>query len=657
MNKDPNILEPPIKTPIVPIEPTTPPPTPLQPITQKKATEQPKILTYRALPHTRRGVVTDFFREKVFSLPKDEPAPIIGGVKYEPKPFFIFETNENGFDFEFLGAIDNPSPLCDKTEALAAVQKYITTQNEAWATYWKRFEQFNASNKKPHLEKPLPIFDDFLELQDCYPVFHSQFEGHILYWQVNYRIMLPSVRIDKKTYHAAVQGEYVHIGIYNDRAARTMNFRHFAVEEIGREPYFFAPKITVTETVVQATADYNVAVKSVKIVAPPTIVTTTEVVDQFGHEGLFYRLNGDCFAPYLTTADGALAASKSGIITSEDWIFTGNEMLEKTPAPPINDSVNQRGIDFYIALAPKDKHNKQFNIRYQTTQHLKKVGYRKGKGKAGDRADVAVIVDPFDVAKVSNNAPDTEIKDNELRGQYFTLPPKGISEKLGRDGIFSYLRSPKNNEDKPFLDDKENILNTRFEHSIFWEYEMGGTGLRYKNKAGEIIHFHLRAKDSPNNYGKFNQVTISPSEIDETQESGQKFLKEMYDETKRTIISEGKPLEYADITPYKDKNGNYSKISVTSNGYKEHIDYYWHSHFGVNQLSIPSATDLKAIRADANIFNNFQINLGTKTVALFRGKADVIDGSNMITDRPANDYYVLVVPVSWFESVIAVAIV
>jgi hypothetical protein len=60
--------------------------------------------------------------------------------------------------------------------------------------------------------------------------------------QVNYRVMLPSVRIDKKTYRAAVQSEYVRIGIYNDRSARTMQFRHFAVEEIGREAVLFRPE-------------------------------------------------------------------------------------------------------------------------------------------------------------------------------------------------------------------------------------------------------------------------------------------------------------------------------------------------------------------------------------------------------------------------------
>jgi hypothetical protein len=319
MNKQPDILEP--QPPSIPPKEGSLPPSPLQPLLQKKAAEQIKIPTYRALPHTRRGVVTDFFREKVFNLPK-EPSPQSGGLR-GALPFYSFETTENGFDFEFLGAINDPSPLCEKAEALAAVQKYIKTQNDAWQEYWGADPRY-----QPVKEGFLPLFDEFLELQDCYAVYHPNFEGHILYWQVNYRVMLPSVRIDKKTYRAAVQGEYVRIGIYNDRAARTMQFRHFAVEEIGREAYFFAPKeaVQTTQDVINPLA--KTAKKTAVLSAAPSSNVATDNLLLQTHEALFYRLNGDCYAAFAATPQGGVPASVSGVRDYEE--NTSNEETDST---------------------------------------------------------------------------------------------------------------------------------------------------------------------------------------------------------------------------------------------------------------------------------------------------------------------------------------
>ena len=122
------------------------------------------------------------------------------------------------------------------------MKMWCDTQNKNWHNLATPSPSGRVVGHWNAKETVLDLFPAYLEPADCYPVMHPLHLDWVLYWQVNYRVMLPSVRIGHEQFHAAVQGEYVRIGVYHDAAIVTLNYHHFPVEELDREPYFFAPK-------------------------------------------------------------------------------------------------------------------------------------------------------------------------------------------------------------------------------------------------------------------------------------------------------------------------------------------------------------------------------------------------------------------------------
>ena len=144
-----------------------------------------KIHTYRALPHTRRSAMTDYFRHRALRLPDT------------PMPHYTFTHDNNGLDYELFTKIPAPSPIKNKAEAYEQAKMWCDTQNKNWR---KLIAGWNAK------ETVLDLFPAYLEPADCYPVMHPLHLDWVLYWQVNYRVMLPSVLLGHEQFHAAVQG-------------------------------------------------------------------------------------------------------------------------------------------------------------------------------------------------------------------------------------------------------------------------------------------------------------------------------------------------------------------------------------------------------------------------------------------------------------------
>jgi hypothetical protein len=248
-----------------------------------------KINTYRAMPHTRRSAVIDFFRQRIFRLPT------------APMPYFSFEHDANGVDFELFTKIPAPSPIRSKAEAYELAKKWCDAQNAAWHTLiagWKAKETV------------LDLFPNYLVPADCYPVYHPQKLDWILYWQVNYRVELPSVRIGQQQHRAAVQGEYVRVGVYHAHAVVTVNYHHFAVEALDKEPYFFAPKQAAENA--PAIDTTNALAKGAKP-SSDSHDETSKAGEDFDHEALFFKRVGDAYAGFAATPEGAVAASKGGV--------------------------------------------------------------------------------------------------------------------------------------------------------------------------------------------------------------------------------------------------------------------------------------------------------------------------------------------------------
>ena len=143
------------------------------------------LLTYRALPATRRSAMVDFFRHRALRLPDT------------PMPHYTFTHDNHGLDYELFTKIPAPSPIKNKAEAYEQAKMWCDLQNKNWR---KLYADWNAT------EQPLDLFPAYLEPQDCYPVYAPHTVDWVLYWQVNYRVMLPTVRIGREQFQGCCAG-------------------------------------------------------------------------------------------------------------------------------------------------------------------------------------------------------------------------------------------------------------------------------------------------------------------------------------------------------------------------------------------------------------------------------------------------------------------
>ena len=280
---------------------------------------RPTIHTYRALPPTRRSAMIDYFRHRALRLPDT------------PMPHYTFTHDNHGCDYELFTKIPAPSPIKNKAEAYEQAKMWCDTQNQNWR---KLYADWNAT------EKPLDLFPAYLEPQDCYPVYSPNTVDWVLYWQVNYRVMLPTVRVGREQFRAAVQGEYVRIGVYHDAAIVTLNYHHFPVEELSREPYFFAPK--AEEEKVPPSEGFREVAKMAN--APQneenTVISASALGKKaaeadaaaFDATALILRKVGDVYSGFAATPQGYVAASRSGVAEREeeekkDVILYNNEVF------------------------------------------------------------------------------------------------------------------------------------------------------------------------------------------------------------------------------------------------------------------------------------------------------------------------------------------
>jgi hypothetical protein len=393
---------------------------------------------------------------------------------------------------------------------------------------------------------------------------------------------------------------------------------------------------------------------------------TTEAAQLAGV--LVFKRKGDWLLPFVREVDGReVAASVEGEESNIEQKERENPFPkeEKEIKLSPNDHVQVRGIDFYIPLDIKNKYSKKYNIRYQSSANLVPIGYKKGS-RAGEMADVAIIFDHAAIEQYAHGNHDTEITDEEvaaLRNKYFTLPRKDRNQKpnevlQARDRIVAYLEAAKDFDNTPFISPFLKVLKTRFEHSVAWEYEMGGTGFRYTDEKNSVIHFHIRAKNSPVNYvpegtGAGVQMLIHPEYIDEKDKEGQDELKKLEQYNQRVAKTKG----FGNVIPFRgEPNGPYTKLQVNSDAYTQNVDYYWHSHYGKKQEAFPSASDLQYNRSDRAVLNNFQINIYFNSVAMFRGTARKIERDERVLDHPENDYTILIIPYNnFFKNTTAVS--
>jgi hypothetical protein len=123
----------------------------------------------------------------------------------------------------------------------------------------------------------------------------------LLYRQVNFRPLLTSVRVGNTQHRAAVQGEYVRVGVYHAHAVVTVNYHHFAVEEIGKELYFFAPKAEQKVDAVQDNTNVNAKMQKTAL----SSFEDKHEKQADNHEALVFKKIGDIYAPYaLSLNDG-----------------------------------------------------------------------------------------------------------------------------------------------------------------------------------------------------------------------------------------------------------------------------------------------------------------------------------------------------------------